>query len=76
MKDFNSERRDSLERVFGDNWSVIRLVVVAGGGVERGVSRDGMGRISRNGSSPDSFCELVCLRGVERRGEEHERERI
>ena len=60
MKDFNSERRDSLERVFGDNLSVIRLVVVAGGGVERGVSRHGIGRISRNGSR----------RGQERSGEE------
>ena len=36
-EDFNSERRNWLERVLADNWSIIRLVVLAGGGVGRGV---------------------------------------
>ena len=39
-EDFNSERRDWLERVMADNWSVIRLVELAGEGVGRGVSGD------------------------------------
>ena len=39
MEDFNSEQSDWLERVMADNWAVVRVVVLAGGGVgERGVS--------------------------------------
>ena len=39
MEDFNSEQSDWLVRVMVDNWAVITLVVLAGGGVARGVSR-------------------------------------
>ena len=39
MEDLNLEQSDWLERVMADNWAVVRLVALAGGGVgEREVS--------------------------------------